>query len=238
MPTKYYYLIINLGAFLIPFIFSFHPKLKFHKQWSSFWPANIIAAVCFVFWDSLYTRLGVWGFNDRYLLGLRFLGLPLEEILFFICIPYSSVFTYHCLNLFRKKNMNLSGRKFSFGLILFLVVSGFIFVFKLYTGITALLLATLIWYLAYIKKVPWLRSFYIMYAVILIPFFIVNGILTGTGLEEPIVWYNNNENLGMRMGTIPIEDIFYGMLLLLLNTFLFERFRNRKIEEKATDIPV
>jgi lycopene cyclase domain-containing protein len=66
---------------------------------------------------------------------------------------------------------------------------------------------------------------------------VVNGISTGTGLEEPIVWYNDAENMELRILTIPVEDIFYGMLLLLLNTFLFELFlaKNRVKEMKQLE---
>jgi lycopene cyclase domain-containing protein len=60
--------------------------------------------------------------------------------------------------------------------------------------------------------------------VVLIPFFIVNGLLTGTGLEEPVVWYNNQENVGIRLLTIPIEDTIYGFLLIGLNITLYETF--------------
>jgi lycopene cyclase domain-containing protein len=63
------------------------------------------------------------------------------------------------------------------------------------------------------------------YLVILLPFFIVNGILTGTGLEEPVVWYNDNENMGVRLFTIPVEDTIYGFLLIGLNITLYEFFK-------------
>jgi lycopene cyclase domain-containing protein len=68
------------------------------------------------------------------------------------------------------------------------------------------------------------------YLVILVPFFIVNGILTGTGLEEPVVWYNNEENLGIRLLTIPVEDSIYGFLLVGMNITLFEWMKS-KIEK-------
>ena len=73
-------------------------------------------------------------------------------------------------------------------------------------------------------KSVWLNHLYFSYAILLIPFFIVNGILTGTGLSNPVVWYNENEIIGFRLLTIPIEDVFYGFFLILINVFLFERF--------------
>ena len=56
----------------------------------------------------------------------------------------------------------------------------------------------------------------------MIPFFLVNGVLTGSFIRDEIVWYNNAANLGFRIGTIPIEDFFYAMLLLLSNISIFE----------------
>ncbi|MFN7600605.1 MAG: lycopene cyclase domain-containing protein, partial [Bacteroidota bacterium] len=92
--------------------------------------------------------------------------------------------------------------------------------------LAALAFVELIW------KPDFLGRFFIAFGFILIPFFIVNGVLTGTGLDEPIVWYDNEENLGIRMGTIPFEDVFYGMLLILLNISLFEFFQKRSTNTK------
>ena len=43
----------------------------------------------------------------------------------------------------------------------------------------------------------------------------------------PVVEYNQAEIIGIKIYTIPFEDIFYGMLLVLLNILLFEKFRNK-----------
>ena len=64
-------------------------------------------------------------------------------------------------------------------------------------------------------------AFLLAYLIILIPFLLVNGLLTAI----PVVLYNDSENLGIRLYTIPVEDIFYGMLLIMMNVVGYERFK-------------
>ena len=33
--------------------------------------------------------------------------------------------------------------------------------------------------------------------------------------ENPVVWYNNDFNLGIRIGTIPLEDFIYNFSLII-----------------------
>jgi lycopene cyclase domain-containing protein len=59
----------------------------------------------------------------------------------------------------------------------------------------------------------------------LVPFFIVNSILTGTFIKDEVVWYNNSEILGIRLLTVPVEDIGYLFSLILLNLLTMDRFK-------------
>ena len=94
---NYLYLILNLGSLLVPFIFSFHPKLKFYKLWKHLFIAILLSMLIFIPWDIIFTKQGIWGFNANYFLGIKLFSLPIEEWLFFICIPYACVFTHYAL---------------------------------------------------------------------------------------------------------------------------------------------
>jgi lycopene cyclase domain-containing protein len=224
------YLLVNVFTIIVPLLFSFHPKLKFYKKWKTFFKASVLAGSAFILWDILFTRMGVWGFHPDYVSGIYFINLPIEEILFFICIPFACVFTYHCLNLFfRIEWRSKTENRVVLALSSALLIAGIYFHAKLYTCSTFVSLSFLLLFLKYVAKANWLGKLLMIYPVLLVPFFIVNGILTGTGIPEPVVWYNNSENLGIRLLTIPFEDLFYGFELILLNVFLYEYFNNKLI---------
>lgn len=73
-----------------------------------------------------------------------------------------------------------------------------------------------------------MRDFLLTYTISFIPFIIINSVLTGSFTDEPIVWYNNDENFSIRLGTIPIEDTIYNMLLLLIPTYITQYLFNKK----------
>jgi lycopene cyclase domain-containing protein len=61
------------------------------------------------------------------------------------------------------------------------------------------------------------------YLVVLIPFFIVNGLLTSL----PVVMYNATSNIGIRIWTIPIEDFIYNFFMLLLIATVYESLKKK-----------
>ncbi len=226
---RFTYLAVDIVAILFPFIFSFHPKLKFYKTWFAFFPAMIISAIIFIVADVQFTRIGVWGFNPDYVTGIYFFNLPIEEYLFFFCIPYSCIFTYHCFKMLLQQSPdeNTTSLISKIASVLLFII-GLIYFNHLYTSSTFIALAIYLFITAQFNVTFSLAKFFLTYLVLLIPFFICNGILTGTGLASPVVWYNNNQNLGIRILTIPIEDFFYGLLLIQLNATIYERILRSK----------
>ena len=226
---KYLYLWLNVGSFIIPFLFSFHPKIQFYKKWKGFLIGTIVMMAIFIPWDIAFTNHGFWGFNDAYITGYKFLNLPIEEWLFFICIPYACIFTHYALLAlnprfrFSTKIVNVVYVL----LIAILIMLLWYYYDRWYTFIN-FLYAMLVLGLVFNKNRTLLQSFFATYLVILIPFFIVNGILTGTGIEDQVVWYNNLENMGLRLATIPVEDTIYNLGMLLTVLACTEYFSTKK----------
>jgi lycopene cyclase domain-containing protein len=224
---KYTYLLIDVLSVIVPLLFSFHPRIKLYRHWNALLPSILIIAVGYALWDSLFVHLGIWGFNPHYLTGIRIGNLPVEELLFFICIPYACVFTYECLSrFFAAKFSGINIHPVSYMLSGVMIILAVIFRDKAYTGSAFGLIAGLL-LICTIRRIPWLSEFYMIYCILLIPFLVVNGLLTGTGLESPVVWYKESGIIGLRLMTIPIEDVFYGMGLILFNVWLYTYFKNR-----------
>jgi lycopene cyclase domain-containing protein len=224
--SHYTYILILLFSALIPLIFTLEPNFKFYKKLPKLLGAIAIGASVFITWDVAFTKIGVWGFNENYLLGINVFNLPLEEILFFIIIPYCCIFLYEAFYYhFNFDPFKKISKFISIALIIFTSIIALMNIDKSYTFSAMLALGLTIILAEFIFKNKELSKFYLVFLIIIIPFSIDNGILTGSFLEEPVVWYNDNENLGFRFGTIPFEDIFYAMSLILLDFCLFKSFQ-------------
>jgi lycopene cyclase domain-containing protein len=223
------YLAIDFLAAIICILFSFHKRIAFYPYFGIVLKGMLMVAIPFIAWDAWFTAKGVWWFRQEYTLGRILLGLPVEEWLFFFCIPFSCLFTFYCLNRFF--NLDWTARYQSFILWPFLALfSGMCLLgegklYPMFTGIVAV--ATLV-YLCFIAKVTWLTKATLSYILLMPGFFLVNGVLTGTGLRHPIVNYNAAEILNIRVLTIPVEDFVYGYVLILLNIYCFVSFRRRE----------
>ena len=217
------YLWLNIGSIAVPLLYSFHPKLKLYKKFHWLLLSLMLTMGVFIPWDVIFTINGVWGFNSDYFLGVEILSLPFEEWFFFLCIPFACVFTHYAVLLYfpNLKLKKVTTKAISISLVLILFVLALVNYDKWYTLVNFSLAIPLTW-LVYKYNPQLLQHFLLTFLVMLIPFFIVNGILTGSWIDNQVVWYNDAENLGIRIGTIPLEDSIYAYSMILMNLFFFE----------------
>lgn len=222
--THYTYLLINLATVFFPVVLSFDKRVAFYKNWRNIWPGMAITGVLFLIWDVLFTQKGVWSFNQNYIIGINIMGLPVEEVLFFLTVPFACIFIYECLRYYVKWQIPaFMVELMSSAVIVYSLLNVAFNYTKLYTLVAFGLLAVVLVTIQYVLKRKWMPGFYLAYLVTLIPFYIINGYLTAI----PVVLYNNAQNLGKRIGTIPLEDHFYLMALLLMNIGFFEFYKEK-----------
>lgn len=227
----YTYLLINFFAVIICFIASFHKRIRFDKYFGAFLKAAIVVAVPYIAWDIWFTAHGVWWFNADYTLEYTIGGLPIEEWMFFICIPFACVFTFFCLDKFFRLDWadGFNNIIVFTGVVIFAVVA-LLHYDKIYTLVTAIAAFSTLIYLHFIFRATWIGRASLTYFMLMAGFFPVNGVLTGTGLASPIVNYNPDAFLGIRMLTIPIEDAVYGYAQFLWVLYFFKLFSAKQKE--------
>lgn len=226
---KYYYLGLMIFTLSYPLSRSFEHRIQYAKNLYALIPATLIMATIFIAWDHWFTVIGIWEFNPRYILGIYFLDLPVEEWAFFFIVPYSCVFIYEVLNYFVKKDhFKPFSKPLLLALIPLFIVLGILHSDKMYTSVNFIFAAAMLSVHFLIFRDKHFGRFLLAYFVTLIPFMLVNGILTGSFIDEPIVKYNNSENLSIRIGTVPIEDTVYNLSMLLLINTVYEKVKERK----------
>jgi lycopene cyclase domain-containing protein len=207
------YLLINIFTIIVPFLLTFEQKLKFYKKLLPVAVSILIVSSVYVIWDMIATKKGDWGFNPDYLLGIYLFGLPLEEILFFITVPFSAIFIYETISFYLKESKIYFNRYFYFAIMILLTVGIILFGNQNYTLIVfiyclAFLVLSTFFYTDILKS----KIFWITILISYVPFLAVNYVLTSL----PIVNYNPNAIWGKRFLTIPLEDFFYSFSMISL----------------------
>lgn len=222
---QYLYLWIDLLTLSGPLLLSFDKRVAFYKNWKSLFISIVIMMTVFIPWDIAFTINGIWGFNPVYLSGVELLSLPIEEWLFFIVVPYACVFIFECCKAYFGDFLRNIAQSFFVLIGVVLLLFGLFFIDRWYTFVN-FLGAGVVSILLVVLKQRNIGYVLICYLISLIPFFIVNSILTGSWVSEPVVWYNNEENIGLRFFTIPIEDAIYLLFFYALVLIPYEKLRH------------
>ena len=219
LQSHYTYLILNLFTISGPLLLSFDKKVAFYKEWRFFILAMLPTSAAYILWDIIATHTGVWKFNEQYLLGSFIGNLPLEEYMFFLVVPYACLFIYACIKAYFP---NLTHKPAHNVITAIVIVLSALAQIKApghaYTWSTFGLLGITFITLQALKFTQHLTYLITAWAIALIPMAFVNGILTG----NPVLIYDDSENLAIRIGTIPFEDFFYNLLYMTWMISLYE----------------
>lgn len=215
-----------LATIAVPLALSFDKNVHFWTRWKYLFPAILITAVVFIYWDIQFTAAGIWSFNHHYVVGAFFYGLPVEEWLFFLIVPYACIFIYEVLK-FYFQPYEFPNVFVAVSLVL-IVVFATVSLFnrgQLYTFFNFLFAAIFLGYVILRNRFKQhLTKFYGTYLIVLLPFLLVNGVLTSL----PVVEYHSSHILNIRVFTIPIEDFGYLFLLLLMNLSIYETLKSQR----------
>ena len=220
------YLLINVFIIAIPLALTFDKRTAYHRQIPAVGFSIVVVGACYLIWDVLVTARGEWSFNGKYLTGLQLLNIPLEEVLFFITVPYSCLFIYEVVLFATTDRFYKMSTPVVITAIVLLAAASLALRDQGYTS-KALASCSFFLTVAYWLDRPLLtsRRYWTWLAICYIPFLLVNSVLTAL----PVVEYNPTAIFGLRLFTIPVEDFFYNYAMLSFY-LLFYRLRRKSPE--------
>lgn len=188
--------------------------------------AALVMAVPFVAWDAAVAGRH-WWFDPRYVLGPELFGLPFEELLFFLAVPLACLFTWEALlGAPRARAHRGLGWLYPVAWALVPLGLGVAAHGEAYTGyaLVAVGVVALVDHAlgAGLLLAPRAHAFF---GVVLLLTLVFNGYLTA----RPVVHYGEAYQLGVRIGTIPVEDFAYGLALVWGCTALYQARLGRRL---------
>jgi lycopene cyclase domain-containing protein len=224
------YLLIDALIILFPLLLSFKWKFAYYRYFKALFPAIAVVGIGYIIWDAIVTARGDWFFNYTYLSGISILGLPIEEILFFVVVPYSCIFIYENLQYFLPDRQLPFNKIFYIGLSILFILAGLFFYNQDYT-ILALMSCAFFFLIAtfFSPELLQSRNYWLYIGLSMIPFIIFNYLLTSIPIVSyhPAAIWGGDGLWNGRFFSIPIEDFFYNFSMLSFYLLVYRCFKKR-----------
>lgn len=223
---NFIFLGILILIFFVPVFYTITNKNGFRNKLRYGMPAIFITGFMFLLWDIRFTEVGIWSYDADFTIGLFHKSLPLEQWLVYLIFPYTALLIYEIMKTrFRSLDFNSIFTAVSLLLVVALAVVAYLFRVRIYTFFSFLFTTIYLAYTIFRKQFkPHLTHFFLTYLIILIPYFILNWILTWNLAIE----YHQEQVLNVWVGMIPVENFVYLFLLLLINITVYEYLSEKK----------
>lgn len=223
------YLLIESIIFAIPMYLALRKPGVWKGQRTAIAAAIGIPGIFFIVLDMIFINAKIWGFTPDYLLGAYLINLPIEELFYFIAVPLAFLFLYELMRrqIFHKKwCVPVDEGMLGIGVLGCILLASS--PDRPYSGVVGLGTVILTVFHVYVLKSRYNLVFILTFALIMVPFFMFNDMLThgiSTISSHPIVWYADWGKSAMYIHSIPLENLFYIFILLLSNVTMYENYR-------------
>ncbi len=224
---NYWYLLILLVLAGLTLFLFIKKSIVFIMELKYMLPAIIFSGAIFIMLNIRFLQSGIISFNENFLVGKNILTLPLEEWLFLLIISLFAFSVYILVNVkfekFEKPNL--------FFVVSVLLLIGIAYEAwfsrqKLVPFFVFFLLAIYFGYTLFRNRFKsHLTKFYITYFIVVVPFFLIKIVLNAL----PVILYNNDFTLGVRLVGVPVEQFANLFLLMLVNITIFEYLRDNHL---------
>ncbi|AOL16487.1 lycopene cyclase [Sulfolobus sp. A20] len=179
----------------------------------------LVSSIPFILWDIFATSIDSWSFNPYWIIGLKIINLPIEEILFFFVTPFACLMIYDFVNIKIRDNKIPFVRRDKVLIVSIIVlVLDFFFRYFSYTFVDLIYFsASLILVEIFDEEMFKSTNYWVFVALTYIPFLVFDYFLTSL----PIVIYGPHSILGIRILTIPIEDAIYSLTMMNFYTLFY-----------------
>lgn len=224
--SKYLYLGLILCSLVLLLVQSILHRNQLAKNGRLLLPGVILMMVIFISWDIWFTNQNVWWFNSNYLSGLYISNLPIEEYLFLITIPIILIFVHETqLQFIKKDPLERFQWMITFIVGVVLLLFAVLFYQRIYTFIVFFCAGVLLLIIQYFNP-SWLSRFWLTYFITTLPFIIIESILTGSYIAEPVINYSDKAITGFRILTVPIENLIYCLFMSIIVIGIYSRMKS------------
>ncbi len=225
-PMRAEYLLFDLLVLSAPLVIGAWRPAWFYDRIGAALRATVIVAVPFIAWDAAVAGRH-WWFDERYVLGPELFGLPLEECLFFVAVPLACLFAWETV-LVAPRARASAGLRWLYPLLWACMPLGLAVALagREYTGLGLIALGVVA-LLDHALGAGLLvaRRAQAWFVVVLGLTLVFNSYLTG----RPVVHYGEPYILGVRIGTVPVEDFAYGLSLVWAAMIVYQRSQGRRL---------
>lgn len=222
---KYTFLLLALGLLVLPLVFHIRKKIFKDGSFKAALGAGLISAIIFSTLAVVLQLLGILIYSADKTIEIFVKDIPIEQYLLNFSFSLVGVSLYQYLNIRFPKNdlqrYSLAVSNLLLGLCIAFLFFGYS---KWYTLLTFSTLLLVLFLIEYVGKLRFMYRAYRAFVVILIPFYLVYGILFWNGILK----VSQNGLFGLYIAKIPLENHFIMLSMLLVSIYMFEFFRSKQ----------